>query len=141
MISLRRVEFRAADLAGARVIDEFVQLRGDLVGFVHDGARFFADFRRCAGLFGNHLGHAADDVERIAGLVREPGGGEVHFPEVRIQFAGAHKADLQIGGAAGVAPGKAGAEGGDAGEKDDDAAQPKVVVDDRLQRLRGKREQ
>ena len=89
-------DFRAADFARTRVVDELVQLRGDLVGFVHDGARFFADFRRGVGLLGNHLGHAADDVERIAGFVREAGGGEVHFLEMRIQFAGADEADLQF---------------------------------------------
>jgi hypothetical protein len=91
-------ELRAADFARARVVDEFVQLRGDLVGFVHDGADFFPDFRRGFGLFGNHLGHAADDVERVAGFMRQAGGGQVHFPEVRIQFAGADEADLKFGG-------------------------------------------
>ena len=114
-------DFRAADFARTRVIDEFIQLGGDLVGFVHDGARFFADvLRRRAGLFGKHLRHAADDVERIAGFVREAGGGQVHFPEVRIQFAGADEADLQFRRFGKVAPGQPGADGGNGGQKDDD---------------------
>src|ERR1019366_981244 len=59
----------AADFARAGVIDELIQLRGHLVGFINDIARLPLNLRRCIGLFGDHLGQAADDVERIPGFV------------------------------------------------------------------------
>src|SRR5476651_1042439 len=83
---------RPREVRRAGVVDEFVQLHGDLVGLVHDGAGLVADFHRRLGLLGKHLRHAADDVERVARLVREAGGGEVHFLEVRVQFARADEA-------------------------------------------------
>src|ERR1035437_8980688 len=130
-------DFRAADFARARVVDELGELRGDFVGLVHDGFGLGADFGRGVGQARNHLGHAANEVERIARLVREAGGGEVQFLEVRIQFARAHEADLEFGGLAGVAPGEAGTERGDAGEKADDAAQPEVARADGAVIFRG----
>ena len=59
----------AADFARARVIDEFIQLRGDFVRF--SLISFVVPFRRRQ--FRNHLGQAADDVERIAGFMGQAG--------------------------------------------------------------------
>ena len=119
---------RAADLARAGVVDEFGQLGGDLVGFVHDGPGFLAHLGRGLGQARKHLRLAADDVQGIARLVRQAGGGQVQFLEMRIQLAGAHQADLQFRRAADIAPRQAGAERGNAGEKADDEAQPQVGV-------------
>ena len=85
----------------------------------------------------DHLRLAADDVQRIARLVREAGGGEVQFLQMRIQLARAHEADLQVGGAANVAPREARAERGDAGEKADDEAQPQIMRADGAVIVRG----
>lgn len=117
-----------------------VSCAGDLVGLVHDDARLLADVRRGVGLFGKHLREAADDVERVAGFMGEAGSGEIHFPEVRIQFAGADEADLQLRRLGKVAHRQSRADGGNAREKDDDEAQPEIVEIDSLQRFRGKRE-
>ncbi len=121
-------ELGPADFARARVVDEFVQLHRDLVGFIHDGAGLLANFRRRLGLLGKHLRHAADDVERIARLVREAGGGEVHFLEVRVKFAGADEPDLQFGRLGKIAPRQPCAEGGHAREKYDDEPQPQIAT-------------
>ena len=59
--------------------------------------------------------------------MREAGGSKIHFLEVRIKFARAHEADLQIGGAAEIAPSEARAERRDASKKGYDTAQPEVV--------------
>ena len=87
----------AADFARAGVIDEFVQLGGDAVGFIDDLAGLGGDFGRGALLFGDDLGQAANDVEGIASFVGQAGGGEVQFLEVEVLFAGADKAQLQFG--------------------------------------------
>ena len=96
----------AADFARTGVIDELVQLRGDAVGLVNDVAGPGAHLRRGVLAAGNHLGHAADDVQRVARFVGEAGGGEVHFLEMGIQLAGADEADLQFGSLSQIAPGQ-----------------------------------
>ena len=127
----------AADFARAGVVDELVQLRGHLVGLVNDLARLPLNLRRGAGLLGDHLGQAADDVERVAGFVGQAGGGEVHLLEMRVHFAGAHQADLQLGGLGQVSPGQAGAEDGNRRQQHDDRPQPQITGGRRVQSLGG----
>ena len=50
--------------------------------FVDDVAQFPPNLRVGLFLLGHHLGQAANDVERIAGLVGETGGGQIHFFEM-----------------------------------------------------------
>ena len=107
--------------------DQLGELRGDFVGFANDDAGFLLHVGRNPGQPRQHLGLAADDVERVARLMGEAGGGKVQFLQVRVLFAGADEADLQLGVARHVAPGDARAEGGDGGEKSDDTPQPPVA--------------
>ena len=117
-------DFGAADFARTRVVDELGELRGDLVGFVHDDTRFFTNVGGRIGLLGKHLRQASNDVERVAGLVRQAGGGEVHFLEMRVQLARPHQAQLELGRLGQVAPSQARAERGNRGKQQDDRPQP-----------------
>ncbi len=102
------------------------ELAGDAIGFLDDRGGMLAQLRRGAGLQGGHLRVAADEVERIARLVREPGGGEVQFLEVGVQLAGFHEADLQLGVARHVAPGERRNDGAAQREQTDQRAQHEV---------------
>ena len=95
------------------------------------------DFRRGLGLLGKHLGHAADDVERVARLVRQAGGGEVHFLEVRIQFAGADEPNLKIGGGGDAAPGQARTNHRYCRQEGNDGPEPDIMFKRRAEGLRG----
>src|SRR5205085_77263 len=103
-------QLRGPNLAWARVVDEFIQLRGHFVGFMDDVAGFFADLRLGLGPFGNHLRQTTDDVERVAGFVSETGSGDVHFLEVGIQLAGAKEPKLERKLATTSHPGEAGTD-------------------------------
>src|ERR1051325_10075112 len=53
---------RGPHFARTRIVDEFVQLDRDAIGFVDDFLGFFPNLRRSVVLFGNHLRKAADNV-------------------------------------------------------------------------------
>ena len=118
----------ATDFARAGIIDEFRELVGDFVGFIHDDFGLHANLGSGVRKARNQLGLPADEIQRIAGFMGEAGGCEIQFLEVGVEFAGPDEADLQVGRAAGIAPRQTGTQGGNAGKKRDDAAQPPVGV-------------
>jgi len=72
-------------------------------------------------------------LERVAGLVREAGGGEVHFLEMRIEFAGADEADCSFLMSWKHCATPARHRWRKCGEKMMTKRSPEIIADDRLQ--------
>src|SRR6185369_17052002 len=116
------------DFAGSREVDEFIELGRDAIGFLDNLERFPAHFGGGLLLFGNHLSEAANDIERITGLVSQAGGSEVHLLEVGVQFTGTEQAHFQFGRLPEVTPGQTHADDRDAGKTADNHAHPKILI-------------
>ena len=82
---------------------------------------------RRAGLFGNHLREAPNNVERILGFVGETGSSEVHFLQAHVQFRRAHEPDLEFRSAREIPPRHTEADHGNGSQQADEEARPQIA--------------